>query len=95
MDAGEHAERGGMAGLGAPQLMREIDRGVAIAGLFGAIEADREVVLGRRRGLRNRGGRGRARARRGFEQAGAIARTRARGGVLVHARRVGESPVAS
>ncbi len=43
MRAREHAERSGVAGLGAPQLMRECERRVGIAGTFRLIELARET----------------------------------------------------
>ena len=46
MVACEHAERGRMAELGAPQLVCEIERGFAVAGDLGGVEARRERRLG-------------------------------------------------
>ena len=58
---GEHAERGGVAGLGAPQLVRELERDLEIAALPRRGRADAA-----RSGAGARGGGGAA-ARGGIE----------------------------
>src|SRR5439155_7577728 len=47
MHGREHAERGGMPGLGAPQLVREIDRGLTISRRFGLLERFGELAVPR------------------------------------------------
>ena len=79
----EHAERGRVPRLGAPQLGRELVRGLEIAGHLGAIEPRREVEL-----AALRLGRGRPAARGRLEQPGAIGGARRDRGVLVELRGV-------